>query len=159
MWMARRDRCMRLHADGRSTVYTPPCGLINHLSWNAMTRNCSTSVPRALRACVAVLGILALGACSSAGKQAPVDASQVEVYRSMQLTPSRYTVVKRIWIDDWRSNTTYPSFDGEQAGIDAMKREAAKVGANGIMNVICLDPSSGKEKARLLCYGDAVKVN
>lgn len=124
-----------------------------------MTRTCSTHVQRALGACAVALGLVALGACSSAPKQAAGDASQVEVYRSMQLTPSRYTVVKRIWIDDWRSNTTYPSFDGEQAGIDAMKREAAKVGANGIMNVICLDPSSGKAKGKLLCYGDAVKVN
>jgi hypothetical protein len=124
-----------------------------------MTRTCSTSVLRALGACAAALGILALGACSSAPKQASGDAAQVEVYRSMQLTPSRYTVVKRIWIDDWRSNVGYPTFDGEQAGIDAMKREAAKVGANGIMNVICLDPSSGKSKDGLLCYADAVKVN
>jgi hypothetical protein len=124
-----------------------------------MTRTCSTSVSRALHACAAALGILALSACSSAPKQASVDASQVEVYRSMQLTPTRYTVVKRIWVDDWKSNLSYPSFEGEQAGIDALRREAAKVGANGIMNVICLDPSSGKSKSKLLCYGDAVKVN
>jgi hypothetical protein len=108
--------------------------------------------------CALAAALLALSACSSAPKQAG-DASQVQIYRSMQLTPTRYTTVKRIWIDDWRSNFTYPSFDNEHAGIDAMKREAAKVGANGIMNVICLDPSSGKGKSRLLCYGDAVKVN
>jgi hypothetical protein len=103
--------------------------------------------------------MLALCACSSAPKQAAGDASQVQVYRSMQLTPSRYKVVKRIWIDDWRSNFYYPEFDSEQAGVDAMKREAAKVGANGIMNIICLDRSGGQSKGGLLCYGDAVKLN
>jgi uncharacterized protein YbjQ (UPF0145 family) len=118
----------------------------------------SLSSLRRVGGCAVAVALLALSACSSAPKQAG-DASQVQVYRSMQLTPTRYTVVKRIWIDDLRSNFTYPTFDGEQAGIDAMKREAAKVGANGIMNVICLDPSSGKSKGGLLCYGDAVKVN
>ena len=124
-----------------------------------MNRTRSSSAMRARCACAVVLGVAALTACSSTSKQPSGDLSQVQVYRSMQLTPSRYTVVKRIWIDDWGSNVSYPSFDGEQAGVDAMKREAAKVGANGIMNVICLDPSSGKSKAKLLCYGDAVKVN
>jgi hypothetical protein len=126
-------------------------------SGNVMTQALRNSL-HTLGGCAAAAALLALSACSSAPRQSG-DASQVQVYRSMQLTPTRYTVVKRIWIDDWRSNFTYPTFDREQAGIDAMKREAAKIGANGIMNVICLDPSSGKSVGGLLCYGDAVKVN
>jgi hypothetical protein len=137
------------------------CRLINNeeQQGNIMNRESVAFVMRMLGVCTILPAMLAVSACSSAPKQEAVDVSQVQVYRSMQLTPSRYTVVKRIWIDDWGSNVSYPSFDKEQAGIDAMKREAARVGANGIMHVICLDPSSGKSTGGLLCYGDAVKVN
>jgi uncharacterized protein YbjQ (UPF0145 family) len=123
-----------------------------------MNRSSSASF-RTFGGCALAATALVLLGCSSTPKQPAGEASQVQVYRSMQLTPSRYTVVKRIWIDHWRSNFTYPTFDNEQAGIDAMKQEAANAGANGIMNVICLDPSSGTSKGGLLCYGDAVKVN
>jgi hypothetical protein len=126
---------------------------------NIMNRESVAFVLRMLGVGTMLPAMLAVSACSSMSKQESVDVSQVQVYRSMQLTPSRYTVVKRIWIDDWHSNVSYPSFDKEQAGIDAMKREAARVGANGIMHVICLDPGSGKSTGGLLCYGDAVKVN
>jgi uncharacterized protein YbjQ (UPF0145 family) len=143
-------------AGGYPSDYTVSFESINSPG-NVMNRYSSASL-RTFGGCVLAAAMLALSACSSAPKQAG-NASQVQVYRSMQLTPTRYTTVKRIWIDDLRSNFTYPTFDDEQAGIDAMKREAARVGANGIMNVICLDPSSGKAKGGLLCYGDAVKVN
>jgi hypothetical protein len=110
----------------------------------------------------AAIALAGLTACSSSATRAgpAVDPSQVQVYRSMQVTPTRYKIVEHIWVDSWRSNMTYPSFATEGEGVEAMKREAGRLGANGIMHVICLDPSSGQSKsARLLCYGDAVKVN
>lgn len=114
---------------------------------------------RTFGGCTLAAAVFMLAACSSGSMRGASDISQVQVYRSMQLTPTRYTVVKRIWVDGLRSNFTYPSFDSEQAGIDAMRHQAARFGANGILNVICLDPSGGKSKGGLLCYGDAIRVN
>jgi uncharacterized protein YbjQ (UPF0145 family) len=85
-------------------------------------------------------------------------ASQVQVYNTTQLVPSQYTVVERLWIDGWRSNLTYPTYRSVEDGIEAMREKAANAGANGLLNVMCMD-ATGYSNRRLLCYGDAIKFN
>lgn len=101
----------------------------------------------------------ALSACAIGKPAAPsVAASEVQVYNSTQLVPTQYSVVERIWIDSGKSAFGYPSFDNAEAGIQAMKEQAAQAGAAGILNVMCMD-GKGWNDGRLLCYADAIKFN
>jgi hypothetical protein len=106
-------------------------------------------------ACVLVAGG-ALSGCAS--KPPATAASEVPLYLTTQLMPSQYTVVERLWTDSWRSNISYPSFGSAEAGLQALKRDAAAEGAGGLLNVMCLD-ARGWKNGKLLCYGDAIKFN
>lgn len=115
---------------------------------------------RSFAGCAVLLVCVALGGCAGSGKRpaASVAASQVQVYNTTQLVPSQYTVVQRLWIDGWRSNLTYPTYRSVENGIEAMREKAADAGANGLLNVMCMD-ATGYSKGRLLCYGDAIRFN
>jgi hypothetical protein len=106
-------------------------------------------------ACVLVAGAALLG-CAS--KPAATPTSEVPLYLTTQLVPSQYSVVERLWTDSWHSNITYPSFGSAEAGLQALKRDAAAEGAGGLLNVMCLD-ARGWQNGKLLCYGDAIKFN
>jgi len=49
-------------------------------------------------------------------------------------------------------------FSTVDEGILAMKEEAGKTGATGVINVLCMD-AKGYKDGSVLCYGDAVKFN
>jgi len=107
----------------------------------------------------ALIAVAALAGCAATKPVGPaVPAAQVEVYNSTQLTPNQYSIVQHIWIDISKSAFTYPAWDKSDAGIQAMKEEAGKLGAKGILNVMCLD-GKGWEDNKVLCYGDAIKFN
>jgi uncharacterized protein YbjQ (UPF0145 family) len=117
---------------------------------------------RSFAGCAVLLACVAVAGCAGSGKKQPAasggKASQVQVYNTTQLVPSQYTVVQRLWIDGWRSNLTYPTYRSVENGIEAMREKAADAGANGLLNVMCMD-ATGYSKGRLLCYGDAIKFN
>jgi hypothetical protein len=116
---------------------------------------------RSFAGCAVLLACVALAGCASPGKQSKAPrggAAQVQVYNTTQLVPSQYTVVQRLWIDGWGSNLTYPTYRAVENGIEAMREKAADAGANGLLNVMCMD-ATGYSKGRLLCYGDAIKFN
>lgn len=107
----------------------------------------------------ALLACAALGACATNKQPASaMPASEVQVYGSTQLVSTQYTLVEHIWTDGWGSNFSLPAFDTADAGIQALKEEAAGVGASGLLNVMCFD-AAGYANGRLLCYGDAIKFN
>lgn len=106
-----------------------------------------------------LIACAALSACAIGKPSAPsIAASEVQVYNSTQLVPTQYRVVERIWIDSIKSAYRYPSFDSADAGIQAMKEQAGRVGATGLLNVMCMD-GKGWSDGQLLCYADAIKFN
>src|SRR5262245_49455410 len=113
--------------------------------------------------CVAVvLSLIAAGGCASKGPppKSKVAPSEVKVYQTPDLLMSQYTLIEHVWIDSWRTNFTYPTFDTEADGMDAMKRVASDAGANALINTICIDGRpKPSDKAVLYCYGDAIRVN
>ena len=115
---------------------------------------------RVFAACVALLACFSLIGCASGNKATGgrVPASEVKVYNNTQLAPTQYTIVQRVWIDEWRSNVTYPSFGTTEDGIQAMREKASAAGASGLVNVMCLD-ATGYKNGRLICYGDAIRFN
>jgi len=131
---------------------------------NASFMNRGQRNPLRVLACVAAAALLASGAgCASKGapaKGATVPPSEIKVYQTPDLLQSQYTLIQHVWIDSWRSNLTFPTFNSEVDGMDAMRRVASDAGANGLINAICLDGrSKPSDKPDLYCYADAIRVN
>ena len=86
----------------------------------------------------------------------------LRIYTGGEIAMSGYDVVGRPWVDSWRAAFWLPTFPSREEAIDALKAEAARRGADGLVNVICLDQghwnrSSNTEPA-FLCYGTAIRV-
>jgi hypothetical protein len=121
-------------------------------------------VPVRALGCIAAAALLisTAGCASKKPTYSKVQPSEVKIYGTTDLLQSQYAFVDYVWITSWRSAFTYPSFKSETDGLDAMKRVASDAGANGLINVICVDTRSNpkpSEKVDLNCYGDAIHVN
>ena len=103
--------------------------------------------------------------CAGAGiAQSDVEqrAANLKIYALGEISSSRYEVVGRPWVDSWRSAFRVPTFPSQEQAIAALQTEAARRGADGLLNVNCLDQgrwnwSSSTEPA-FLCYGIAIRV-
>ncbi len=115
------------------------------------------------------LSALAAGAlcvlCAGAGiaqSDAAKPAAELRIYVLGEIDMRRYEVVGRPWVDSWRSAFWVPTFPSQEQAIAALQMEAAHRGADGLLNVNCLDQgrslwSSNTEPA-FLCYGIAIRV-
>lgn len=88
--------------------------------------------------------------------------SEVKIFSLGDPNASGYEVVSHLWTDTWRSAFWLPTYPSQEQAISALKAEAARRGANGLISVLCLDQghpkwSLSKEPA-ILCYGIAVRV-
>lgn len=101
-----------------------------------------------------------LGGCASWKEPtAPAGAAaKVNVYSTTQLTPNQYQIIEHIWTDHIRSNVKVPTFRNVDEGVAALKERAAAAGGTGLLNVMCMD-ARGYSDGRVLCYGDAIKLN
>ena len=107
--------------------------------------------------------LLMVGGCASKAKTVAgpkVPPAEIAVYESTELLHSQYTLVQHLWIDSWRSNWSFPRFNSEAEGLEAMKRAASDAGANALLHAICVDGAiKPGQRSTLYCYGDAVRVN
>jgi len=89
-------------------------------------------------------------------------AAEVKVYTMGELNGSPYQVVSRIWVDSWRTAIWRPTYPSEEEAITGLRVEAARLGANGLVNVFCLNQSGStwfqSAKPVVLCYGNAIRV-
>jgi hypothetical protein len=89
-------------------------------------------------------------------------ASELRIYALGEISMSRYEVVGRPWADSWRSALWVPTFPSQEQAIAALQTEAASRGANGLLNVNCLDRGgwswSSKTEPAFLCYGIAIRT-
>ena len=102
----------------------------------------------------AVLGCVL---CVAVGHARAADAAQVKVYDATQLTLDRYTVVKRIWTGTWRAALWVPTHDDAADAIAALTSKAADAGADGVVNLHCLNDTGGWGGG-YFCYGLAIKL-
>ncbi|HSB48973.1 MAG TPA: hypothetical protein VLD15_05615 [Burkholderiales bacterium] len=101
--------------------------------------------------------VLAGTLCVAAGPVLGAEAAQVKVFDATQLTLDRYTVVKRIWTQSWRSAFWVPEEDKVEDAIAALTSKAADEGADAVINLHCLfDP--GGLSSGYFCYGLAIKL-
>jgi hypothetical protein len=108
------------------------------------------------------LTVAALSGCASVPPEVAKRATEIKVYETDQLPVYRYDVVRRIWVDSWRTALVTPTFPTREDAVAALQTEAAVAGADGLINVICLDQRRGRWFARgepaILCYGNAIRV-
>jgi len=93
---------------------------------------------------------------TSVAAGAPED---IRVYEAGTLTHDRYEIVKRLWVESWRSAISIPSHGDQAAAIAAMKHEAMRRGANALTNVACLvDDKPWWGTGGHFCYALAIRV-
>ena len=105
----------------------------------------------------ALLGMVALTLSISA-HSAEKAAPRVPIYDSTQIALDRYTVVKRLGVQGWRSGYYVPSFPEVEIAVEALMGEAASLDADGLVNVYCLGRSDRLKGEGYYCYGNAIKV-
>jgi len=102
----------------------------------------------------AVLAALAFGAAPGADA---VEPAPVRVFDAGELTLARYTVVERLWTGTPRASLWIPEYDDAAAAIAALTAKARDLGADGIVNLHCLN-DGGAWGASYLCYALAIKL-
>jgi hypothetical protein len=101
---------------------------------------------------------LAAFASLIAGHSAAQGGPAVPIYDSTQVALDRYTVVKRLGVQGWRSSYAIPSYRDATSAAEALLVEAAQLGADGIVNLYCLDRSDRLKGDGYYCYGNAIKL-
>lgn len=92
-------------------------------------------------------------------------ATDVKVYEPTQLAQGQYELVRHLWVDSWRTAFWLPTSSSEAEGIAALQAKAARLGANGLINVSCRDQGhsiwywSREREPAVLCYGNAIRVH
>lgn len=101
--------------------------------------------------------VLAGALCASLRPALAADAAEIKVYDATQLTLDRYTVLKRIWTQTWRTAFWVPEYDKVEDAIEALTAKAADAGADGVINLHCLYDKNGWGAGHF-CYGLAIKL-
>jgi hypothetical protein len=99
-------------------------------------------------------------ACASASALAQTAVSDpVPVYDSTQIALSHYTVIRRLWVEGWRSAFWIPGYRDEAGAKRALLNEAASLGADGVINLHCLGQTDAVFNPKgYYCYGNAIKL-
>ncbi len=82
----------------------------------------------------------------------------IRVYAPGEISPDRYRVLQRLWVDSWRSAFRVPSYDDPAAAFQALVDAANRVGADGLVNVQCLSGGMLLDGAAHFCYGNAIRL-
>jgi uncharacterized protein YbjQ (UPF0145 family) len=106
---------------------------------------------------IAVALALSCAFCVAGGSALAADAARVKVFDATELPLDRYTVVKRIWTQTWRSAFWVSTHDDTADAIAALTSKAADAGADGVINLHCLNDAGGLSSG-YFCYGLAIKL-
>jgi len=106
------------------------------------------------------LALLILSAWThTATASQPAPAGAVPIYDSTQVALARYTVLKRIGIDDWRSAFRIRGHGSLESAQLAIVSEAGRLGADGVINLTCFDQTDRIfNPAGYFCYGNAIRL-
>src|SRR5512133_297108 len=80
----------------------------------------------------------------------------VTVYDATQISYDRYRVIKRLWVDSWRTAIGVPHEATREAALQSLVQAAEGVGADGLVNVYCVGGTPSLSS--YYCYGNAIKV-
>ena len=106
-------------------------------------------------ACLITAAVFAT-AGATAMAQDSAGTAPVKVFDAGELTPSRYTVIERIWTGTWGASFWLPSHDDAAAAVAALTDKAARLRADGVVNLHCLNDRGWSNG--YYCYGLAIKL-
>lgn len=106
----------------------------------------------------AALGVALAAVALSGGAQEPLGQAPLPTFDATQLSPDRYTVVKRLWVDSWRTVFDVPTHAESSAALAQLSDAAVKAGADAITNVVCLNDDRAWFRGSYFCYALAVKL-
>jgi hypothetical protein len=88
------------------------------------------------------------------------DADKVTIHESVTSAPPHFTILRRVWVESWRSAFFVPTYGSQEEAAAAFRRHAASIGGNGVINFGCyhrvISPSPPPGSA-LSCNGTIVR--
>lgn len=91
---------------------------------------------------------------------AAVDADKVTIHESVTSAPPHFTILKRVWVETWRSAFFVPTYRSQEEAAAAFRQHAASIGGDGVINFGCynrvISPNPPPGSA-LSCNGTIVK--
>ncbi|HSQ04002.1 MAG TPA: hypothetical protein VLN59_08205 [Burkholderiales bacterium] len=107
----------------------------------------------------AALGVVLAVPLDVASAQSSTGATAVRVYDATQLAMADYSIIKRIWVEYWRSAFDIPARPTADAATQELIAEAAALRADGVVNLTCVPSSSSfMSRTGYRCYGDAIRL-
>lgn len=107
----------------------------------------------------AMMSAVLVCACAGALAQA-AESDAVPVYDSTQIALDRYTVIRRLGVQSWQSAFWIRSYRDAASARQALVNEAARLGADGVINLHCLDQTDRLFRhAGHFCYGNAIRLS
>jgi hypothetical protein len=115
-----------------------------------------------LSSLIASVACAVCGCASVAQGDIEKQAAEIRVYKLAELSGTPYESVGHIWVDSWRTAFFPPAYPGEDEALRSLRAEAARLGANGLVSVVCLDQNTPTKSTNavpaILCYANAVRV-
>lgn len=106
-------------------------------------------------------GALYCAICAANAADAPINAP-LKVYTPGELPLARYTVLKRLWVETPESAFYIRTHADSGAAIAALVGEATRIGADGVVNLHCLNGGQftmqSLQQRGWYCYGNAIKL-
>ncbi len=90
--------------------------------------------------------------------QGAADTAPLRVFDATELSLKQYTVVRRIWGDSWRTAFQVPKFQDAGEAVQSLVAEATRAGADGLINVHCLNDRGRGGNNAYFCYGNAIRL-
>ncbi len=86
--------------------------------------------------------------------------STLRIYDSTELALDSYVVIHRVGVGNLRSAIGIPGHRDEASARAAVLAEAARAGADGIINLQCMGQTDGLfRSAGHYCYGNAIRLS
>lgn len=101
--------------------------------------------------------MLAAVSCALVASAACAQDQPVRVFDTGELTLDRYTVIERLWTGTLRASFWVPRHDDPSSAIAALTSKAADLGADGIVNLHCVNDVGGWGGG-YYCYGLAIQL-
>ena len=111
---------------------------------------------------IAAALLLVSGGAVAQSADAQAQPTAVQVHELNPFVGRPYDIVGRPWTGSWKSAFRLPTYGKKEDAIAAMQAEAARLNADALVNVICIDQEGstwfkGKESA-YICYGVAIQL-
>ncbi len=99
--------------------------------------------------------------CGCASAPPAGTATTVDVYPANPYVGKPYEVLGPVWAGSWRTAFRLPTFATKDEAVAALQSEAAKLNADALISVSCLDQGRStwfsSSEPGFLCYGVAIK--